>query len=226
MRRCRCSSACSAGSGPSTCGCSPPRARRRGRATWSATVEGRRADAARRRAARAEPPAAPVRASRRSPGAYVERAAGDAGSSCATRARRCPACACWRSTRCAPGGGTNHRMALDDAILVKDNHLTLGGGDFDAAVRARAHAVPGLPLEVECRTLAEVERAVAAAPDLILLDNMSLDDLAAAVATRRRPRPARGVGRHHARASSRPWPPPACSTSRSARSRIRRRRRT
>jgi nicotinate-nucleotide pyrophosphorylase (carboxylating) len=79
------------------------------------------------------------------------------------------------------GGGTNHRLALDDAILVKDNHLTLGGGDFAAAVRSARARFPRLPLEVECRTLAEVERAVQAAPDLILLDNMSLDDLAAAV---------------------------------------------
>jgi nicotinate-nucleotide pyrophosphorylase (carboxylating) len=79
------------------------------------------------------------------------------------------------------GGGTNHRMALDDAVLVKDNHLTLGGGDFEAAVRATRACWPDLPLEVECRTLAEVERAVAAKPDLILLDNMSLDDLATAV---------------------------------------------
>ena len=79
------------------------------------------------------------------------------------------------------GGGSNHRMGLDDAILVKDNHLTLGGGDFDAAVRAARARFPKLPLEVECRTLAEVERAVAAAPDLILLDNMSTDDLRAAV---------------------------------------------
>jgi nicotinate-nucleotide pyrophosphorylase (carboxylating) len=79
------------------------------------------------------------------------------------------------------GGGTNHRLALDDAILVKDNHLTLGGGDVASAVgRARA-AFPRLPLEVECRTLAEVEAAVGARPDLILLDNMSLADLAAAV---------------------------------------------
>jgi nicotinate-nucleotide pyrophosphorylase (carboxylating) len=79
------------------------------------------------------------------------------------------------------GGGSNHRMGLDDAILVKDNHLTLGGGDFDAAVRAARMRFPALPLEVECRTLVEVERAVAAAPDLILLDNMSTDDLRAAV---------------------------------------------
>ena len=79
------------------------------------------------------------------------------------------------------GGGTNHRLALDDAVLVKDNHLTLGGGDFAAAVGSARARFPDLPLEVECRTLAEVERAVAAAPDLILLDNMTHDDLAAAV---------------------------------------------
>ena len=79
------------------------------------------------------------------------------------------------------GGGSNHRMGLDDAILVKDNHLALGGGDFDAAVHAARARFPALPLEVECRMLAEVERAVAAAPDLVLLDNMSIDDLRAAV---------------------------------------------
>jgi nicotinate-nucleotide pyrophosphorylase len=79
------------------------------------------------------------------------------------------------------GGGTNHRLGLDDAILVKDNHLTLGGGDFAAAVKNARARFPRLPLEVECRTVAEVERAIQAAPDLILLDNMSLDDLAAAV---------------------------------------------
>jgi nicotinate-nucleotide pyrophosphorylase (carboxylating) len=79
------------------------------------------------------------------------------------------------------GGGTNHRMALDDAILIKDNHLKLGGGDVPGAVRAARARFPGVPLEVECRTLAEVEAAVGAAPDLILLDNMSLADLAAAV---------------------------------------------
>jgi nicotinate-nucleotide pyrophosphorylase (carboxylating) len=79
------------------------------------------------------------------------------------------------------GGGTNHRLALDDALLVKDNHLTLGGGDVGAAVRSARARWPTLPLEVECKTLAEVERALAAGPDLILLDNMSHDDLAAAV---------------------------------------------
>ena len=79
------------------------------------------------------------------------------------------------------GGGTNHRMALDDAILIKDNHIALGGGDVAGAVRRARAAWPDLPLEVECRTLAEVEAAVGAGPDLILLDNMTVEGLAAAV---------------------------------------------
>jgi nicotinate-nucleotide pyrophosphorylase (carboxylating) len=79
------------------------------------------------------------------------------------------------------GGGVNHRFGLDDAILVKDNHLALTGGDLGAAVRLARAASPGLAVEVECRTLAEVVAAVAAGPDLILLDNMGHDDLVAAV---------------------------------------------
>jgi nicotinate-nucleotide pyrophosphorylase (carboxylating) len=79
------------------------------------------------------------------------------------------------------GGGSNHRMGLDDALLVKDNHLALGGGDFDAAVRAARHRFPALRLEVEARTMAEVERALAAKPDVILLDNMTVEDLRHAV---------------------------------------------
>src|SRR5207244_3117668 len=75
----------------------------------------------------------------------------------------------------------NHRLALDDAILIKDNHLVLRGGRVADAVRAARAAHPRLPLEVECRTLGEVEDALAAAPDLILLDNMSLAQLAEAV---------------------------------------------
>jgi nicotinate-nucleotide pyrophosphorylase (carboxylating) len=79
------------------------------------------------------------------------------------------------------GGGTNHRMGLDDAILIKDNHLALAGGDLAGAVRTARAAWPRLPLEVECRTLAEVEAAIPALPDLILLDNMTVADIAAAV---------------------------------------------
>ena len=80
------------------------------------------------------------------------------------------------------GGGTNHRMGLDDAILVKDNHLALGGGDFEAAVRSARTKFPSLPLEVEARTMPELERAIAAKPDLILLDNMTVTQIREAVA--------------------------------------------
>jgi nicotinate-nucleotide pyrophosphorylase (carboxylating) len=79
------------------------------------------------------------------------------------------------------GGGTNHRLGLDDAILVKDNHLALGGGDVASAVRRARAAWPDLPLEIEVRTLAELEAAIPARPDLVLLDNMTVDQVAAAV---------------------------------------------
>jgi nicotinate-nucleotide pyrophosphorylase (carboxylating) len=80
----------------------------------------------------------------------------------------------------AAGGATNHRAGLYDAILIKENHAALAGGVGEAVRQARAHA-PGLPLEVECRTLAEVDEALAAGAPMLLLDNMSVDELRAAV---------------------------------------------
>ena len=79
----------------------------------------------------------------------------------------------------AAGGGTNHRAGLYDAILIKENHATLAGGVGEAVKRARESA-PGLPLEVECRTLEEVDEALAARAPRILLDNMSVAELRAA----------------------------------------------
>ncbi|MEA2159884.1 MAG: hypothetical protein QOD66_2264 [Solirubrobacteraceae bacterium] len=81
----------------------------------------------------------------------------------------------------AAGGGTNHRAGLYDAILIKENHAALAGG-VGAAVRQAAEYAPSLPLEVECRTLAEVDEALSAAAPRILLDNMTVEELAAAVA--------------------------------------------
>ena len=78
------------------------------------------------------------------------------------------------------GGGHNHRAGLDDAILVKENHAALAGGVGAAASRAQAGG-DGLAVEVECATLAEVGEALAAGAGRILLDNMGLDDLCAAV---------------------------------------------
>ena len=83
------------------------------------------------------------------------------------------------AVRC--GGGLNHRMALGDAALVKDNHVAAAGGIRQAVEAVRA-AAPHVPLEVECDTLAQVREAVEAGVELVLLDNFSLADTRAAVA--------------------------------------------
>ena len=80
----------------------------------------------------------------------------------------------------AAGGATNHRAGLYDAILIKENHAALAGGVGEAVRRARG-LFPDLPLEVECQTLAEVDEALAAGAPMILLDNMGVDELRAAV---------------------------------------------
>jgi nicotinate-nucleotide pyrophosphorylase (carboxylating) len=80
----------------------------------------------------------------------------------------------------AAGGATNHRAGLYDAILIKENHAALAGGVGEAVRRARA-AAPELPPEVEARTLEEVDEALAAGAARILLDNMTADQLRAAV---------------------------------------------
>jgi nicotinate-nucleotide pyrophosphorylase (carboxylating) len=78
------------------------------------------------------------------------------------------------------GGATNHRFGLHDAILVKDNHLRLAGGIAAALERLR-EAGSGLAVEVEVEDLAGLEVALAAGADRVLLDNMSLEELRAAV---------------------------------------------
>ncbi len=82
------------------------------------------------------------------------------------------------AVRC--GGGINHRMALGDVALIKDNHVAAAGGIRPAVDAVRAHA-PGIPLEVECDTLDQVREALAARVGLVLLDNFSLADTVAAV---------------------------------------------
>jgi nicotinate-nucleotide pyrophosphorylase (carboxylating) len=79
------------------------------------------------------------------------------------------------------GGGISHRAGLFDAILVKENHAALAGGVAEAARRALAAAPPGVTVEVECASLAEVSAVLEAGVPRLLLDNMSLDDLRRAV---------------------------------------------
>jgi nicotinate-nucleotide pyrophosphorylase (carboxylating) len=81
------------------------------------------------------------------------------------------------------GGGANHRMGLDDAILIKENHVVIAGGTSEAVAAARA-ARPGLEIEIECRTQAEVAAALEAGAERLLLDNMAAADLREAVAAR------------------------------------------
>ncbi len=79
------------------------------------------------------------------------------------------------------GGGSSHRYGLDDAVLVKDNHLALAGGVREAVARVRASAGHMVKLEVEVDTLAQLDEALAAGVDAVLLDNMDLDTLREAV---------------------------------------------
>jgi nicotinate-nucleotide pyrophosphorylase (carboxylating) len=79
------------------------------------------------------------------------------------------------------GGGQNHRMRLDDMVLIKDNHIAAAGGVTAAVERVRAHNDQGLPIEVEVKTWEELEEAVALRPDRIMLDNMSPDEMRQAV---------------------------------------------
>jgi nicotinate-nucleotide pyrophosphorylase (carboxylating) len=81
----------------------------------------------------------------------------------------------------ADGGGVNHRAGLYDFILVKENHAALAGGVGEAVRRAR-EARPDLPLAVEVRDPAEIDEALAAGAPRLLLDNMSPDEIRAAVA--------------------------------------------
>ena len=74
------------------------------------------------------------------------------------------------------GGGTNHRLALDDGILIKDNHVRLAGGVQSALQRMRAANVD-MPIEIEVQSLAQLDEALAAGATRILADNLSMEDL-------------------------------------------------
>ena len=84
------------------------------------------------------------------------------------------------------GGGQNHRFGLNDGVLIKDNHIKAAGGIVQAIQAARCQAPHLLKIEVECETLTEVELAVQAGAEVILLDNMSVERMHEAVALVRR----------------------------------------
>lgn len=86
------------------------------------------------------------------------------------------------AVRC--GGGKNHRFGLSDGVLVKDNHIAAAGSLAEAVRRVRA-ARFGMRIEVECATPAMVDEALALGVEVVMLDNMSLEEMAASVARHR-----------------------------------------
>ena len=79
------------------------------------------------------------------------------------------------------GGARNHRFGLYDGILIKENHIRAAGGLHEAVSSARQHVPPGLKIEVEASNLKEVEEALEEKAEIILLDNMSLQEISEAV---------------------------------------------
>ena len=87
------------------------------------------------------------------------------------------------AVRC--GGGTNHRAGLFDGVLIKDNHIRIAGGVGEAVARVRsalAGRTPVLPIEVEAQTIAQVQDALEAGVDIIMLDNLTDAEMVSAVA--------------------------------------------
>jgi len=109
---------------------------------------------------------------------YVDAVAGTGVAILDTR-KTTPGLRAFEKYAVARGGGRNHRFGLDDGVLIKDNHLR-AAGSIRAAV-ASLRATTDLQVQVECDTLEQVSMAVDAGTDAILLDNMTLDELRAAV---------------------------------------------
>jgi nicotinate-nucleotide pyrophosphorylase (carboxylating) len=85
------------------------------------------------------------------------------------------------AVRC--GGADNHRLGLFDMVLIKENHIA-AAGSITAAIEAARRSAPGVSVEVEVESLAELEEALRARPDIVMLDEFSMNDLRAAVALR------------------------------------------
>lgn len=111
---------------------------------------------------------------------YVDAIAGSAAKVVDTR-KTTPGLRLLEKYAVAVGGGTNHRFGLDDGILVKDNHIAAAGAVGIATERAVAGAPHGMKVEVEVQSLDEMEEAIAAGAAIVMLDNMSVEDVANAV---------------------------------------------
>jgi len=109
---------------------------------------------------------------------YVDAVAGTGATILDTR-KTTPGLRALEKLAVRTGGGTNHRFGLYDGVLIKDNHVRLGGGIAPSVRKAKE---TGLPVEVECETLDDVHAALEGSADVLLLDNMSVPKLREAVA--------------------------------------------
>ena len=102
----------------------------------------------------------------------------------------------------AAGGAVNYRMGLFDAVLIKNNHITAAGGVRAALERTRN---AGVPVEIEVRTRAELDEALACGATHLLLDNLSPAQATGMDRAHQRARDGRAVRRHHARDTARAY---------------------
>ncbi len=114
-------------------------------------------------------------------GRFADEVAGTGAQICDTR-KTTPGLRAFQKYAVRCGGGSNHRFSLDDAILIKDNHIAVAGGVTAAYRAAAAFAGHLVAIEIEVTSLSELDEALAAGARLILLDNMDNDTLRQAVA--------------------------------------------
>ncbi len=119
---------------------------------------------------------------------YVETVAGTGARITDTR-KTTPGLRALEKAAVRAGGGTNHRAGLDDGILIKDNHVALAGGVAEAVRRAREVAPHLLKVEVEVENVEELGEALRAGADVVLLDNMTPEEVRSSVETVRRESP-------------------------------------
>lgn len=111
---------------------------------------------------------------------FVQQITGTGATICCTR-KTIPGLRAIEKYAVRCGGGSNHRFGLDDAVLIKDNHIAVAGGVAAAISAAKSFCGHLVKIEVEVDTLTQFKEALDAGPDVILLDNMSLEDLREAV---------------------------------------------
>jgi len=107
---------------------------------------------------------------------YVQAIAGSNAQICDTR-KTIPGMRMLQKYAVSCGGGKNHRYSLDNGILIKDNHISICGSIALAVSNARKYAPHYSRIEVECDTLEQVEEALACSVDVIMLDNMTIDEM-------------------------------------------------